>query len=213
MCIVSPIPPSSPPPPMLKENCWGLMGSLEWNFYGPYVLPAPAVSFKAVTTAWSDLIFSSFTNRRSIVSFIPALSDTQYQMRSKCTVQNQWTFMSLLQVAQHYITGIQTLTKALGWHILALNSHIGVGDLEPVGNAVGTIIASPFHDKFVVLSFDCHNTVSFAVYYAVLLVCHSFLHVSQLVPLNVIYSCFRSFARSLPYDFYLSHHLIVCCVM
>jgi len=44
---------------------------------------------------------------------------------------------------------IQTFTKSLGWHVLALNNHIGVGDLEPVGNAVGAIIASPFHDKFV----------------------------------------------------------------
>jgi len=58
-------------------------------------------------------------------------------------------------VAQHYIFGIQTLSKALGWHILALNNHIGVGDLEPVGNAVGTIIASPFHDKFVISSTYC----------------------------------------------------------
>jgi len=57
----------------------------------------------------------------------------------------------LLQVAQHYVLGIQMLTKALGWHVLALNAHVGVGDLEAVGNALGTIIASPFHDKFVVL--------------------------------------------------------------
>jgi len=54
-----------------------------------------------------------------------------------------------VQVAQHYILCIQTFTKSLGWHVVALNNHIGVGDLEPVGNAVGAIIASPFHDKFV----------------------------------------------------------------
>ena len=35
--------------------------------------------------------------------------------------------------------------------MLALNSHVGVGDLESVGTALGAIIASPFHDKFVVL--------------------------------------------------------------
>jgi len=80
-------------------------------------------------------------------------------MKSMSAVLKQWT-VSLLQVAQHYILGIQTLTKALGWHVLALNSHVGVGDLEPVGNALGTIIASPFHDKFVILSFEFCTTVS-----------------------------------------------------
>jgi len=55
----------------------------------------------------------------------------------------------LLQMAQHYVMCIPTFTKSLGWHVLSLNNNVGVGDLEPVGNALGAIIASPFHDKFV----------------------------------------------------------------
>ena len=58
--------------------------------------------------------------------------------------------LGVSQVTQHYLLCIhQTFTKSLGWHILSLNNHIGVGDLEPVGSAVGAIIASPFHDRFV----------------------------------------------------------------
>jgi len=72
----------------------------------------------------------------------------------------QWIYcLCLLQVAQHYIVCIQTFTKSLGWHIVALNSHIGVGDLEPVGNAVGAIIASPLHDKFVKILLNFINIV------------------------------------------------------
>ena len=67
--------------------------------------------------------------------------------------------LCVLQVAQHYILCIQTFTKSLGWHVLALNNHIGVGDLEPVGNAVGAIIASPFHDKFVNFLLYLINTI------------------------------------------------------
>jgi len=67
--------------------------------------------------------------------------------------------LCMLQVAQHYILCIQTFTRSLGWHVLALNNHIGVGDLEPVGNAVGAIIASPFHDKFVHFLVDFQHLV------------------------------------------------------
>ena len=74
---------------------------------------------------------------------------------NKCVVVT----LCLSQVAQHYILCIQTFVKSLGWHVLAYNNHIGVGDLEPVGNALGAIIVSPFHDKYVHFSVNFYSTV------------------------------------------------------
>jgi len=73
-------------------------------------------------------------------------------------------------VAQHYILCIQTFTKSLGWHVVALNNHIGVGDLEPVGSAVGAIIASPFHDKFVNFFVIFHQYCFLAMYTGAILI-------------------------------------------
>jgi len=74
---------------------------------------------------------------------------------NKCVVVT----LCLSQVAQHYILCIQTFVKSLGWHVLAYNNHIGVGDLEPVGNALGAIIVSPFHDKYVHFSVNFNSTI------------------------------------------------------
>jgi mediator of RNA polymerase II transcription subunit 17 len=68
----------------------------------------------------------------------------------------------LCQVAQHYIVSVQTSAKSLGWQILSLNNHIGVGDLEPLGNAVGALLASPYHDR--VMCIRCGPASGLRVY-------------------------------------------------
>jgi len=53
----------------------------------------------------------------------------------------------IFKVAQHKLIGIQMVARSLGWSTLSINHHIGVGDLEPTGNAIGIMIASPYHDR------------------------------------------------------------------
>jgi len=88
-----------------------------------------------------------------------------------------WLSVCLLQISQHYILCIQMFTKSLGWHVLSLNNCIGVGDLEPIGNAVGAIIASPFHDKFVNFLLYFYSAVTFqacAEVVCIVQICHNF---------------------------------------
>jgi len=98
--------------------------------------------------------------RWMVVKTIAVLYTGQFGLASVLFIGGRHWICGLyvLQIAWHYILCIQTFTKSLGWHVLSLNTHIGVGDLEPVGNALGAIIASPFHDKFV------HFTVAFLRY-------------------------------------------------
>jgi hypothetical protein len=49
----------------------------------------------------------------------------------------------VFQIAKHHITTAQSLARILGWNTLSLNMHVGVGDMEPVGNAHTFVTASP----------------------------------------------------------------------
>ena len=47
------------------------------------------------------------------------------------------------QIAQHHISTAQSLAKMMGWQVLAINTQVGVADMEPVGNAHSIVMASP----------------------------------------------------------------------
>ncbi|KAI0208048.1 Mediator of RNA polymerase II transcription subunit 17 [Lamellibrachia satsuma] len=49
----------------------------------------------------------------------------------------------LSQIAQHHIISVQTLSKMMGWPVLSVNTHLGIGDVEPVCNALAIMLASP----------------------------------------------------------------------
>jgi hypothetical protein len=56
-------------------------------------------------------------------------------------------WVMFLQIAQHKLLGIQMVARSLGWFIISVNHSVGVGDLEPTGNASGVMIGSPHHDR------------------------------------------------------------------
>lgn len=45
---------------------------------------------------------------------------------------------------------MQALAKCMGWQFLANSSHLGVGSVEPLGNASSCILASPIGDRYFV---------------------------------------------------------------
>lgn len=44
---------------------------------------------------------------------------------------------------------VQALSKLMGWPLLAVNSHVGVGEMEPVGNVQSIMLASPMANRSV----------------------------------------------------------------
>ncbi|XP_012252603.1 mediator of RNA polymerase II transcription subunit 17 [Athalia rosae] len=53
------------------------------------------------------------------------------------------------QIYQHQITAVQALAKCMGWQFLANSSHLGLGAVEPLGNASSCILASPIGDRMI----------------------------------------------------------------
>jgi mediator of RNA polymerase II transcription subunit 17 len=54
---------------------------------------------------------------------------------------------SVFQIYQHQITAVQGLAKCMGWQFLANSTHLGLGAVEPLGNASSCILASPIGDR------------------------------------------------------------------
>jgi hypothetical protein len=60
----------------------------------------------------------------------------------------QWWMDALMfQIYQHQITAVQGLAKCMGWQFLANSTHLGLGAVEPLGNASSCILASPIGDR------------------------------------------------------------------
>lgn len=55
-----------------------------------------------------------------------------------------------LQIYQHQISAVQALAKCMGWQFLANSSHLGLGSVEPLGNASSCILASPIGDRYFI---------------------------------------------------------------
>lgn len=61
-------------------------------------------------------------------------------------------FLLMAQVAQHQVSAVQTLAKYVGWKVLSTCGSVGVGGVEPLGNASSIVMASPNGEKYVELA-------------------------------------------------------------
>lgn len=52
-------------------------------------------------------------------------------------------------INQHQILAVQALAKTMGWQFLANSNHLGLGAVEPLGNASSCILASPTGDRLI----------------------------------------------------------------
>lgn len=62
------------------------------------------------------------------------------------------------------MVGVQNIAKSMGWQLLASTPHLGIGNVEPLGNASSSILASPLGDRLVLLfcfrkqcTYSCYN--------------------------------------------------------
>ncbi|XP_003968265.1 mediator of RNA polymerase II transcription subunit 17 [Takifugu rubripes] len=49
----------------------------------------------------------------------------------------------LSQMSQHQVHAVQQLAKVMGWHVLSFSNHVGLGQVESIGNASAITVASP----------------------------------------------------------------------
>jgi hypothetical protein len=48
--------------------------------------------------------------------------------------------------------GVQNIARSMGWQLLASTPFLGIGNVEPLGSAGSSILASPLGDRFVNLT-------------------------------------------------------------
>ncbi|XP_018100154.1 mediator complex subunit 17 L homeolog isoform X1 [Xenopus laevis] len=52
----------------------------------------------------------------------------------------------LSQMSQHQVLAVQQLAKVMGWHLLSFSNHVGLGQVETIGNASSITVTSPNGD-------------------------------------------------------------------
>lgn len=70
----------------------------------------------------------------------------------------------LTQICQHQIAGLQSLAKCMAWQLLSNSTHLGIGAVEPLGNAHSCVIASPNADRTVAVQVRCDPQIVIKVY-------------------------------------------------
>lgn len=72
----------------------------------------------------------------------------------------------LTQICQHQITGLQCLARCMAWQLLSNSNHLGIGAVEPLGNANSCVIASPNGDRVIAVQVRCDPQIVVKVYVA-----------------------------------------------
>ncbi|XP_058451928.1 mediator of RNA polymerase II transcription subunit 17 [Malaya genurostris] len=72
----------------------------------------------------------------------------------------------LCQISQHQIICLQSLAKCMAWQILSNSSHLGIGSVEPLGNASSCVLASPNSDRLIAVQVRCDPQIDVKVYIA-----------------------------------------------
>lgn len=61
----------------------------------------------------------------------------------------------LCQINQHQISGLQAVAKCMAWQILSNSNHLGIGPIEPLGNASSILLAAPNGDRMIAVQICC----------------------------------------------------------
>lgn len=61
----------------------------------------------------------------------------------------------LCQINQHQISALQTVAKCMAWQTLSNSNHLGIGSVEPLGNASSCVLASPNGDRLIATQIRC----------------------------------------------------------
>lgn len=61
----------------------------------------------------------------------------------------------LCQINMHQISGLQLVAKCMAWQTLSNSNHLGIGRVEPLGNATSCLLASPNGDRLIAVKIYC----------------------------------------------------------
>lgn len=61
----------------------------------------------------------------------------------------------LCQINNHQISGLQLVAKCMAWQTLSNSNHLGIGSVEPLGNATSCLLSSPNGDRLIAVKIVC----------------------------------------------------------
>lgn len=72
----------------------------------------------------------------------------------------------LCQINQHQISGLLNVAKCMAWQTLSNSNHLGIGSVEPLGNASSCVLASPNGDRILAVQIRCDPQIDVKVFVA-----------------------------------------------
>ncbi|XP_018326714.1 mediator of RNA polymerase II transcription subunit 17 [Agrilus planipennis] len=66
-------------------------------------------------------------------------------------------------INQHQILAVQALAKTMGWQFLGNSNHLGLGSVEPLGNASSCLLGSPNGDRVIAVRCEPQSGVQVSV--------------------------------------------------
>lgn len=72
----------------------------------------------------------------------------------------------LCQINQHQISCLLNLARCMAWQVLSNSSHLGIGEVEPLGNATSALLASPNSDRMIAVQIRCDPQIDVKVFIA-----------------------------------------------
>lgn len=70
----------------------------------------------------------------------------------------------LRNVAQNHINSLVALSKCMAWQNLSNSPHLGIGPVQPLGNAYSCVLESPLGDKIIAVQVRCEPLIAIKVY-------------------------------------------------
>lgn len=67
------------------------------------------------------------------------------------------------QINLHQINSVQSLAKVMGWNYLSSSTHLGMGHVEPLGNASGCLVTSPQGDRMIAVRCEPHSSIHVSI--------------------------------------------------
>ncbi|XP_037946657.1 mediator of RNA polymerase II transcription subunit 17 [Teleopsis dalmanni] len=72
----------------------------------------------------------------------------------------------LCQINSHQISCLLNLARCMAWTVLSNSNHLGIGKVEPLGNASSCLLASPNSDRMIAVQIRCDPQIDVKVYIA-----------------------------------------------
>ncbi|EDW13736.1 mediator of RNA polymerase II transcription subunit 17 [Drosophila mojavensis] len=72
----------------------------------------------------------------------------------------------LCQINSHQISCLVSLARYMAWTVLSNSNHLGIGKVEPLGNASSCLLGSPNSDRMIAVQIRCDPQIDVKVYIA-----------------------------------------------